>query len=242
MIVHEVVQGSAEWLKLRAGIPTASQFHRVITPKKGEPSAQAEGLICDLVAERFMGRPLASAEMPWMKEGLEREPKAAEYYEIVNDVKLLPVGLCTTDDGKIGASPDRLIEGVDDGLVEIKCPQVQTHIGYMLGKGPDETYRVQLQGQLLVTEREWVDIISYYPGLPHVTVRVHRDEEFIGKLRKLLYDVIEQVDKRMEELKARGYEPRQEEEEPGAQWLITDEDIAALDGWFDAGKEKVHSE
>lgn len=221
MIVHQVQQGSREWLALRAGMPTASQFHRVITPKKGERSGQFDGFVNDMVAERFMGRPLASADMPWMKEGSAREPEAAAYYAFTRDVELEVVGFCTTDDGKIGCSPDRVVG--DKGLVELKNPLAHTHVGYLLGAGPEETYRVQLQGQLFVCEREWVDIISYYPGMPEAVARVERDEPFIEKLKALLYEAVEQVEERMEQLKARGYEPKQEEKVSG-EW-ITEKDI-----------------
>ncbi len=227
MIVHQVAQGSAEWLALRAGIPTASQFHRVITPKKAERSGQFDDFVNDLVAERFMGRPLATADMPWMREGSEREPESAAYYSFVRGVELETVGLITTDDGKIGASPDRVVTGTR-GLLELKNPKAHTHIGYLLGAGPDESYRVQLQGQLFVCECEWVDIMSYYPGMPEAVVRVARDEEFIKKLSALLYEAVEQVEARMAKLKADGYEPRVEE--PEAQW-ITDADIAELESW-----------
>lgn len=237
MIVHDVIQGSQAWLNLRAGIPTASQFDRVITAKKGDRSSQMDAYANALVAERMMGRPLATPEMPWMKEGIDREPEAARFYAFSRDVELQTVGLCTTDDGKIGASPDRLVAGTN-GLVEIKCPQAHTHIGYLLKNGPDEAYRVQLQGQLYVCEREWVDIISYYPGMPEAVVRVERDEEFIKKLETYLYELVDLVEERMARLKEEGYAPKQPEPEPDHQWLITDEDIEALATWSaDAGKE-----
>ena len=40
MKFYEVEQGSRRWYEIRAGRPTASNFHRIITPK-GEPSRQA---------------------------------------------------------------------------------------------------------------------------------------------------------------------------------------------------------
>lgn len=227
MKVIECAQGSPEWRRARAGIPTASQFHRVITPKRGERSAQMEDFINDLVAERFTGYPLATPEMPWMAEGTAREPEAAAYYELTQGVELEVVGLCTTDDGKIGASPDRLVG--DNGLLELKNPKVSTHIGYLLGAGPDESYKCQLLGQLYVCEREWVDICSYCPGLPEVIVRVERDEKFIEKMAALLYEVVEQVESRMENLRARGYEAKREEvSDPLG---VNDEDLAEIFGY-----------
>jgi hypothetical protein len=224
MIVHKVVQGSQDWLRLRSGIPTASCFDRVITPKRGERSGQFETYANELVAERVMGRPLATADMPWMREGIEREPEAAAYYELVRGEPLDVVGFVTTDDGKFGCSPDRLC---GDGLVEIKCPRPATHIGYLLDAGPDDAYRVQLQGQLLVTERPWVDIISYYPGLPETIVRVVRDEPFIEKLRVLLDDLSNLIEFRCDQLRARGYQFPSPAIEDRRGW-ITEEDVDAI--------------
>jgi hypothetical protein len=41
MITHDVTQGSPEWLEARLGIPTASEFDKIITPT-GKPSTQYE--------------------------------------------------------------------------------------------------------------------------------------------------------------------------------------------------------
>jgi hypothetical protein len=41
VIVHNVSQLSDEWHRLRMGIPTASEFGRIITPKTMKLSAQA---------------------------------------------------------------------------------------------------------------------------------------------------------------------------------------------------------
>lgn len=205
MIVHNVAQGSPEWLYLRAGMPTASQFDRIITPKTQKRSAQFEAYAHTLVAERFLGRPVATPEMPWMKEGSDREPEAAAYYEMVTGTELQLVGFITNDTGTIGCSPDRI---AGDGLLELKCPQIHTHMGYLLGEGPDDAYRVQLQGQLYVAEREWVDICSYYPSLPERVIRVNRDDAFIVKLSILLDELVEYIAECMDKLKAQGYEPR----------------------------------
>ena len=55
MIVLNCKQGSDEWIQARLGIPTASQFHRIITPKTMKPAASAEGYIDQLVAEYLLG-------------------------------------------------------------------------------------------------------------------------------------------------------------------------------------------
>ncbi len=215
MKIHMCAQGSPEWIQLRCGVPTASQFHRIITPKKRERSAQLDNYAMDLVAERMIGKPLVSVTTAAMESGIEREPLAVSSYELEYGVDAHSVGFLTTDDGKVGASPDRIIPGVR--LLECKSPQAHTHIGYLLGKGPDESYFCQLQGQLYVAEMmQEVDIISCFPGLPDKVVRVRRDDEFIGLLRPLLDELCDLVELYMLELANMGYHPAEHVEQPNA--------------------------
>ena len=53
MIIHECVQGTTEWLQLRSGIPTASNFEKILT-KSGKKSASQERYMFALLAERMM--------------------------------------------------------------------------------------------------------------------------------------------------------------------------------------------
>ena len=85
-----------------------------------------------------------------------------------------PVGFITTDDGLIGASPDRLVKGAPIGL-EIKCPAPHTHLAYLLdGTAPE--YKPQVQGQMLVAELERVDLYSYHDRMPPCTIKTPRDD------------------------------------------------------------------
>ena len=182
MIHHKVTQGTDAWLNLRAGIPTASSFHRIITPKTLKLSAQADDYMNWLLAEWILGMPIEGPQTEWMERGQQMEDEAVKFYALERDAEPKGAGFFTTDDGMIGASPDRLVG--EDGLLEIKCPAPQTHVAYMRGHGVDEKYVTQLQGQLWVSERAWVDIQSYAPGFPTVIVRVERDEQYIAALSK----------------------------------------------------------
>jgi YqaJ-like viral recombinase domain len=180
MIVHgDLIQGSTEWLRLRAGIPTASCFDCLITPK-GKPSTSAERYLHELLAERILGRPLTGPVTTWMDRGARSEAEAVAYYESLRDLDTTKVGFVTNDAGTIGASPDRLVG--DDGLLEIKVPKEHTHVSYLLGGGIAEKYCPQLQGQLWITGRAWIDSVSYHPEMPPSIVRVSRDEDYIRKL------------------------------------------------------------
>jgi len=184
MKVWQVQQGTQEWLRVRAGIPTASAFDSIVTPS-GKPSKSAERYMYTLLAERLMGHPVTEHVSFWMNRGSEMEARAVRFYELQRDLDSTPVGFITTDDGKIGASPDRLVG--EDGLLEIKCPSEHVHMSYLLKSGSAyEAYKVQVQGQLLVTTRNWTDVLSWHPELPPALLRIHRDQAFIDILEPQL--------------------------------------------------------
>lgn len=173
-------QGSEEWMMARLGIPTASSFDKIVTPT-GKPSAQADRYLARLAAEWYLGQPLDedSHGTQFMARGTDMEPEAVGFYEFDTGLDTETVGLCLTDDRRVGASPDRLVG--DDGLLEIKCPSAEVQMTYVLG-GVTADYKLQLQGQLWVTGRKWVDLLCYHPTLPRVKARFERDEKFIGIL------------------------------------------------------------
>jgi hypothetical protein len=179
MIVHDVQQGSPAWFMARLGIPTASQFHRILSPT-GKPSSQAEGYLHQLVAERLIGQPCASDDgTAWMARGADLEAEAIRWYEFTHDVEVVRAGFLTRDDRRAGCSPDGLVD--KDGMVQIKCPSAAIHAGYLLDSIATK-YRPQVQGELWVAERAWLDFVSYCPGftapLNAVVIRVVRDEEY----------------------------------------------------------------
>lgn len=226
MIIHDCIQGSKDWLSLRAGIPTASVFSEIVTPG-GKLSKSSDRLMYSLLAERVLGQPLTEHVSAWMERGTSFESEAVEYYEFQRDCETEKVGFITNDAGTIGASPDRLAG--PKGLVEIKCPSAAIHMSYLLGKtGVDEKYKPQVQGQLWITEREFADAVSYHPHLPFALVRATRDEEFI----KLLISAVTYFSDTLEEmalkLKADGIIKTATEPEYIDPLGITDEDVEML--------------
>ena len=187
MKIHDVAQRSPEWHALRLGKPTASEFHKIITPKTGKLSAQARKFACRLIAERLLNEPLDLLDgIETIERGKAMEPDAVAQYEFAEEIETQPVGFVTTDDGLVGASPDRLIVGASAGL-EIKCPLLPTHIGYRLD-GPGDDYRPQVQGQLWVAEFEWLDFYSYHPLMEPVRLRTQRDDAYIKLIEQALRD------------------------------------------------------
>jgi YqaJ-like viral recombinase domain len=201
VIIHDVKQGTTEWLELRAGIPTASAFDQIIT-KTGKESASAERYMYTLLAERMMGHPIVDHVSMWMARGSEMERQAIDFYTFTRELETEPVGFITDDDHLYGASPDRLV--AEDGLLEVKAPKEWLHVGFMLNSGKAfAEYFVQAQGQLWITGRRWVDLLSYSPELPMSLTRINRDEAFIALLAEKVRNFTIDLETKAEELQKR---------------------------------------
>jgi hypothetical protein len=192
--VHEIEQGTEQWHTLRAGLPTASEFSKLVTGT-GKKSTQLFDYAATLAAELYAGKPLERWEGNSATErGHEIEPLARSNYEFQNDVEIVQVGFITNFGA--GCSPDGLVGSA--GLIEIKSQlpkgHVQTLAHYQKNGGPPSGYLPQVQGQLLVCERDWCDLCFYHPDLPSLTIRVERDESYIRELVKGIQLVIEQRD------------------------------------------------
>jgi hypothetical protein len=188
MIIHDVQQNTPEWLKLRMGIPTASEFDRIVTPGgKFSKSETSRKYAMKLATEKLLNRPLDSLEgLEWIDRGKELEPQAVSAFEFIEEVKLRKVGFMTSDDGRWGASPDMLIDGRNKGL-EIKCPAPQILMGYLLD-GFEKKYHVQRQGQIFVGELDAVVMYAWHPEMPPAKEEFPRDDA----MQKLLKDALEE--------------------------------------------------
>lgn len=187
MISHKVEQGTSAWLLLRAGLPTSSEFKKIITPKTGRLSKSAEPYANKLVAEIYMKEPIQNDYISFdMERGKILEAQAADAYEQIIGVKTTVAGFITDDKGMYGCSPDRFVG--DIGLVEIKCLKPENHMEILLSQEMPDDYKPQVQGQLLICEdRQFVDIWYYHPRLPAVRIRNYRDDEYLKKM----YDALE---------------------------------------------------
>jgi hypothetical protein len=167
-----------------------------------------------LLAEWLIGGPTVQFETEWMKRGTELEPEARLYYEMQTDEAVEEVGFICTDDGLRGCSPDGLVG--EYGGLEIKVPAPHTHMEYLIkGRVPND-YIPQVQGCLMLTDREWWDFLSYSPGLPPILHRVERDGGYIADLRSALDEFVEKMLAARDKLRADGYEPAGEATPEGA--------------------------
>jgi hypothetical protein len=194
-----VTQYSEAYDRLKLGIPTSSHFHKIITPQ-AKPSKQWREFACVLIAERILQRKIEFYNSPAMERGLIVEAEAADWYEFDQDVTVHRVGFITDDDHTVGCSPDRLIG--DEGLLEIKAPLPHTQVEYWISGQVSERFRPQLQGQLYVSRRSWVDIVCWHDVLPNVVMRVEPDERFIKTLDRELQILNFFIERVMEKIRA----------------------------------------
>lgn len=198
MKVHNVEQGSDQWKKLRLGIPTASEFHRIITPKTMKMSAQADLYACVLIAERIIGEPLDSGASKFMDRGIEMQEEAVRWYEMERDIDTEVVGFITSDDGTVGCSPDRLIPSVifPNGGLEVKCPSAGVHVQNFFGMKAD--YNLQVQGCMWLTGRDWWDVVSYNPAMAPILIQTLRDDKCIELIAKALDQFKDMLERKFE--------------------------------------------
>ena len=204
MKLYRVEQGSVEWYRLRLGKPTSSNFHKIVTPL-GAPSKQAVKYLYRLVAERLLHETMDDeiGFVKWVAQGKEQEPYAVKQFEFVNEVELEPGGFVTTNDGRIGASPDRIFKGHKESL-EIKSPAPWTQLQYLL-EGPDDAYIAQTQGHLLVgDEFDAVHFYSYNPRTPPFHKVILRDQRYQSVLASAVNSFCDILDQQTERARALG--------------------------------------
>lgn len=196
------IQGSQEWLAERAGKVTASMISNVLMKPEtaGYRDYQAQ-----LVAEILTGKPQGSDYTnAAMQFGTETEPLARSAYEAETGFSVDEVGLCQHPAiERSGASPDGLVG--KDGLVEIKCPKVATHLAYLIADVVPAAYKNQMMWQMACTGRDWCDFVSFRPDLPEnlqlFIVRFKRDPARIIELETAVVAFLDSVDKMLSQLK-----------------------------------------
>jgi putative phage-type endonuclease len=171
--------------------------------KSGEAVTRAKYRM-QLVAERITGEvddSFTSAAMQW---GTDHEPLARIRYEADTGYFVDEAEFCFHPTIKwLGASPDGIISGVN-GLIEIKCPNKQTHLSYRLDNKPPAAYINQMQCQMWVTGATYCDFVSYDPRVPeHLQLfvsRLHRDDDLIAKMETEVVKFLGEVDDAIKQL------------------------------------------
>ena len=185
IIVDDVEQGTQAWIELRLGIPTASQFSRIVTPS-GKSSSSRDAYQGELLAEWVLGEPYSD----WggndaTERGRVLEPDARRYYVFVREAEVKTVGFCYRDSERmVGCSPDGLVG--DNGALELKVPSAGKHLFWLAQQKVPKEHFPQVQGAMWVMGRSWVDLMSYHPQLPPFIIRAVADPLYQMALDKYM--------------------------------------------------------
>lgn len=183
--VDGIAQGSEEWLSLRAGVITASNFDRILTPKKLQVSSSRDAYIAELAYERWTGQPIIQEPTGWMHYGQAMEPEALAWWSFQTGREVdRPAFVYYSPEKMVGCSPDAM------GL-ELKCPAGWTHTQYLLDGKLPEKYICQVQGCMYVTGAQEWQFMSYHPSMPPLLLTVEADPVFQSRLAEELESAVE---------------------------------------------------
>ena len=137
----------------------------------------------EIATEILIEGPLATVKTKAMEKGTEREQMARSAYEIETGNIVQQVGFIEYKRNRmVGASPDGLV--LDDGGIEIKCPEPLKHTMTLL-YGMPKDHIAQVQAGMMVTGRMWWDFVSFCPEhkrFPFYVERVARDDLLISQM------------------------------------------------------------
>lgn len=190
-------QGTPEWQAARLGIVTMSELKTLLVKGKG-PGGLGVGALSymhQLIGERITGEPAeAFSGNAHTQRGHELEPMARELYqEAAGLPRLEQVGLILNHG--VGYSPDCLVDS--RGLVEIKTKLPKHQIDVLLAGEIPQEHIAQCQGGLWASEREWIDFVSYWPGMPLFVKRAYRDEVMIRTIAERVEVFHEELEHRL---------------------------------------------
>ena len=188
-IFENVEQGSEEWLMLRLGVPTASNFSIMMASgTDGEASKTRAKLMRVMAGEILTGRPgegkIVTAAM---QRGKDMEQEARQHYIDTHFAEVRQVGFMRRKlpSGRyVGCSPDALIG--DRKALEIKTMAPDLMIERLeKGAGMPTEHRAQVHGTMWVGDLSEVDLLLFYSGMPVAPkFTVKRDNTFIAEISR----------------------------------------------------------
>ncbi|MBX4336480.1 lambda exonuclease family protein [Bartonella raoultii] len=200
-IIIDCLQGTDEWHQARRGVITASLFEMVMARKKqGQKTAKYQSVMMKLAGERITGKIVEEGTTLAMRRGTELEPTARKLYGTHMQTEPQYIGFVLADDRMKGFSPDAFIE--TNGLLEIKTKKPEILIPYFYQKSFPQEHKAQCQGGLWIAQREWVDLMLYWPNMPPLIKRAYRDEAYIRQLENEISRFNEALERMVQHIKS----------------------------------------
>ena len=163
--VFNCEQGTPEWIEMRLGIQTASEFSCVQAKGRDGGASKTRRAYMLRLADEIIYRdqPVETFTNPNLERGHEYEPEARDIYALMHDVELERVGFIRN--GKKGCSPDSLIG--KDGILEVKTTFPRLLAELQLDDEFPSQHKAQCQGELWICERTGSISMSIGPGASH---------------------------------------------------------------------------
>lgn len=205
-----------EWLAVRAGKFTGSDFHQYLGITGKGLSETAESNLYKKVLESI-GYEFDGVRSDAMERGNELEPEARQQYimETFNDVE--EVAFVDWEKMRAGCSPDGVIydfetpiqyeelrEIVTGGkreysrikkIIEIKCPEIKNYLKMASGKIPP-VYMTQMQFNMLITGAKSCDFVVYHPDMRLIVREIVVDAEY----QQVILTALEKLNARYDEI------------------------------------------
>lgn len=156
----DIVQGTSEWLAIRAGKWTASNGATIMG---GLTTKGLDDLIKDIAWGRVFGPTDPGFQSDAMKRGTETESEAREWCAFERGVVIEQCGFVEHPTiPNLGWSPDGLF--ADRKLaVEIKCPLHRGWIDTELAREIPSQYRWQCRFACFVGGLDGIEFVNYHP-------------------------------------------------------------------------------
>lgn len=210
-----------DWLAIRAGLFTGSDFHQYLGIIEKELSDTAESNLYKKVLES-LGETFDGPKTEAMERGTELEETARSAYwaetgEDVEEVAFvdyerLRAG-CSPDgviyDGKItitssgefcDRNPDVETTQAIKKIIEIKCPELKNYLKMAKGKIPP-LYQTQMQYNMLITGAKSCDFVVYHPNMRLIVQEIDADAVYQQKILTALEKLNTRYDEILEEIK-----------------------------------------
>lgn len=176
-----VDQGSDEWLAMRRGVLTASEMHLILTPTlKVAANDKSRAHVWELLAQRITDytepRYISDDMLRGMQDEIDAKIAYAKHFAPFTECGFVTN---TRHGFTLGYSPDGLVG--EDGLIEVKSRRQRFQAEVIAVHVPAGTipadHVMQCQTGLLVTERAWLDYVSWCGGMPMAVIRVYPDDK-----------------------------------------------------------------
>lgn len=178
-IYDNLQQGTNEWLEVRSGKFTGSDFHTLIgnseTKKKILFKKSIERLTKTTIIEEITS--------PDIERGKEEEKNARLLYEMETGQEVKQIGFAELDEW-VGCSPDGLIN--NDGIIEIKCPKDVIFAQQVITGNIKPEYITQMQFNMYVLDKQYCDYIMYNKDFKLFIKRIERDNEKIEIIKNTI--------------------------------------------------------